>query len=530
MLEFRRATPGDAEAIHRLNYETFVEEIPQHHPNAERRLVDRFHDTNTYWIGLADGQLVAMCAIRDERPFSLEQKGVTLPPGEWIEVRLLAVTPAYRNTRTFAGLMRAMLLEATDRGVEGIVISGTVREQKLYRRFGFIPFAQPVGTAEALYVPMQLTRSAFLQSETAQTLRQKLLLAGPVELSNQVRAALGSQPSPHRSAEASRLLHSVQSKLSALIKLPHIYTMLGSGTIANDAVAAQLSGRGVIIDTGEFGRRLIDHANRAGLEFDVIPLSAGCRLDLKRIGQHAPNWIWTVHCETSTGKLVNLDQLRQYAQMYPTKIAIDAISAVGTKVTDYSFAHLVTFVSGKALRNAPGLAFVAMRDRAVPNPMIPRYLDLASYDPIAFTQSVPLIQAMDIALDELTDAEIGTHQSKLDVFVNELLRRGAPVKIGDDQAPGIFSLTLPEHLSSLELGRQLMFQGYQVQYESAYLRRANCLQVSTMGWTTERDLQQVAAYIGTWLQKKTATRESDGFRRGNLGGPNDESYDRGVLS
>jgi len=530
VLEFRRATPEDASAIHRLNYETFVEEIPQHHSNTERLLVDRFHDTNTYWIGLADGQLVAMCAIRDEHPFSLEQKGVALPPGEWIEVRLLAVTPAYRNTRTFAGLMRAMLMEATDQGVEGIVISGTVREQKLYRRFGFIPFAEPVGTAEALYVPMQLTRAAFMQSETARTLRPKLLLAGPVELSNQVRAALGSQPSPHRSAEASRLLHSVQSRLSHLVKLPHVYTLLGSGTIANDTVAAQLHGRGVIIDTGEFGRRLIDHANRAGLEFDVVPLSSERRLDMKRIERHKPDWIWTVHCETSTGKLVDLDQLRQYAHAYPTKIAIDAISAIGTKVTDYSFAHLVTFVSGKALRNAPGLAFVAMKHRAVPNPSIPRYLDLAGYDPIAFTQSVPLIQAMDIALRELTDAEIATHQTKLDVFVQELVRRGVPVELRDDQAPGIFSITLPDTLSSIELGQQLAFHGYQVQYESVYLRRANCLQVSTMGWTTDRDLQQVAAYIGTWIQKKTATPRSDGFRRGNLGGPNDESFDRGVLS
>nr|WP_285222565.1 aminotransferase class V-fold PLP-dependent enzyme [Exiguobacterium sp. J17977] len=368
-----------------------------------------------------------------------------------------------------------------------------------------------------------------MQSETARTLHPKLLLAGPVELSPQVRAALGSQPVSHRSAEASRLLHSVQSRLSDLVKLPHVYTLLGSGTIANDAIAAQLTGRGVIIDTGEFGRRLIDHANRAGLKFDVVPLSSG-RLDLKQIEQHAPAWIWTVHCETSTGKLVDVDQLRQYAQTYPTKIAIDAISAVGTTTTDYSFAHFVTFVSGKALRNAPGLAFVAMRERAVPNPSIPRYLDLAGYDPIAFTQSVPLIQAMDVALRELTDEEIATHQSKLDVFVRELVRHGVPVELRDDQSPGIFSFTLPAILSSVELGRQLGFYGYQVQYESVYLRRANCLQVSTMGWTTDRDLQQVAAYIGTWLQKKTAAPESDGFRRGNLGGPNDESFDRGVLS
>lgn len=530
MLEFRRATPEDAPAIHRLNYETFVEEIPQHHPNAERLLVDRFHDTNTYWIGLADGQLVAMCAIRDEHPFSLEQKGVTLPPGEWIEVRLLAVTPAYRNTRTLAGLMRAMLFEATERGVEGIVISGTVREQKLYRRFGFLPFAEPVGTAEALYVPMQLTRAGFMQSETARTLRPKLLLAGPVELSPQVRAALGSQPLPHRSVEASRLLQSVQSRLSHLIQLPHVYTLLGSGTIANDAVAAQLTGRGVILDTGEFGRRLIDHANRAGLEFDVIPLSNGSQLDLSQIEQHTPDWIWTVHCETSTGKLIDLVRLRQYAETTPVKIAMDAISAVGTTTTDYSFAHFVTFVSGKALRNAPGLAFVAMRERAVPNPLIPRYLDLAAYDPIAFTHSVPLIQAMDVALSELTDTEMKAHQTKLDLFVHELMHRGIQVECKDDQSPGIFSLVLPDKLSSMELGRQLEFHGYHIQYESDYLRSANCIQVSTMGWTTTRDMQQVASYIATWIQKKTATPESDGFRRGNLGGPNAESFDRGVLS
>lgn len=530
MLEFRRATPGDAEAIHRLNYETFVEEIPQHHPNTERRLVDRFHDTNTYWIGLADGQLVAMCALRDERPFSLEQKGVKLPPGEWIEIRLLAVTPSYRNTRTFAGLMRAMLMESTERGVEGMVISGTVREQRLYRRFGFIPFAEPIGTVEAQYVPMKLTRTAFMQSETARTLRPKSLLAGPVELSDTVRSALATQPISHRSAEAERLLRSVQTKLSTLVKLPHVYTLLGSGTIANDAVAAQLNGRGLIVDTGEFGRRLVDHARRAGLEFDVLSLEAGELLPMPQIERCEPDWIWTVHCETSTGRLINLDGLRHYACVRKLVIAIDAISAVGTLEADYAFADMVTFVSGKALRNAPGLAFVAMREQAIPNSSIPRYLDLAGYDPIAFTQSVPLIQAMDIALDELTESEIASHQSKLDEFMNELLCRDVSLTTGDDQAPGILSLTLPASVSSVELGRQLMFHGYQAQYESAYLRRANCVQVSTMGWTTKRDLQQVAAYIGRWLQKKNATQLSDGVRHENLGELNGESFDRGVLN
>ena len=36
--------------IHRLNYKTFVEEIPQHRRNSEKKLVDKFHDKNKYII------------------------------------------------------------------------------------------------------------------------------------------------------------------------------------------------------------------------------------------------------------------------------------------------------------------------------------------------------------------------------------------------------------------------------------------------------------------------------------------------
>lgn len=529
MIVFRLATPEDAPAIHRLNYETFVEEIPQHEPNEERRLVDRFYDTSTYWIGEQDGQLVAMCALRTTHPFSLEQKGVRLPPGEWMEIRLLAVTRPYRNTRTFAGLMRAVMEDALTRGVEGVVISGTTREQKLYRRFGFIPFAPPVGPVEARYIPMLLTRAAFFESETSAVLRPKLLLAGPVEISSKVRQALASQPMPHRSNEAKRLLQNVQAKLSHLVKLPYMYTLLGSGTVANDAVAVRLAGRGLILDTGEFGKRLMDHARRAGLSFDVLSVPHS-EADWREVERYAPKWIWTVHCETSTGELVDMERLRHYAGEHDTVIAIDAISAVGTFAFDYSFADLVTFVSGKALRAAPGLAFVAMKKRAEPNRRIPRYLDLAQYDPIAFTQSMSLINALEVALDELTEAEIETHQRKMDVLQETLAKHGVPFKKIPNQAPGILALHLPNPLSSSELGNQLHYHGYRVQFESDYLKAANCLQISTMGWTTTRDVRAVATLVATWMQQKTATMERDGAKPESLAGPNDESYGRGVLS
>ena len=71
--QVRLATPADHRVIHRLNYRTFVEEIPQHPANAERRLADRFHDDNVNAVYEVDGAVVGMVCGRAIRPFSLDQ-------------------------------------------------------------------------------------------------------------------------------------------------------------------------------------------------------------------------------------------------------------------------------------------------------------------------------------------------------------------------------------------------------------------------------------------------------------------------
>ena len=85
-LVFKLATEDwEFEQIHRLNYRTFVEEIPQHQPSAHQRLVDKFHAENTYLICLSHQKLVGMLAVRGQRPFSLDHKlpqlDSYLPPG-----------------------------------------------------------------------------------------------------------------------------------------------------------------------------------------------------------------------------------------------------------------------------------------------------------------------------------------------------------------------------------------------------------------------------------------------------------------
>ncbi len=154
------------EQIHRLNYATFVEEIPQHHPHPEKMLVDRFHAENTYLICLDQRQLIGMVAMRDRRPFSLDRKlenlDAYLPPAQSLcEARLLAVKKAYRHRRIFYELLWMIVQYRDQRGYDLVLVSTTLRQQKLYNHLGFVPFGPLVGAPAAQYQPMYLTLDAY---------------------------------------------------------------------------------------------------------------------------------------------------------------------------------------------------------------------------------------------------------------------------------------------------------------------------------------------------------------------------------
>lgn len=106
-------TEKEFDQIATLNYATFVEEIPQHEPNATHRLVDQFHADNTYLVVYKEQQLIGMLALRDKRPFSLDSKigdvEQYLPDeicDKLCEVRLLAIKKQFRNGRVFFDLRR----------------------------------------------------------------------------------------------------------------------------------------------------------------------------------------------------------------------------------------------------------------------------------------------------------------------------------------------------------------------------------------------------------------------------------------
>jgi GNAT superfamily N-acetyltransferase len=154
------------EQIHALNHRTFAEEIPRYPANAARRLVDRFHDENTYVVALRGPRLVGMIAVRGCRPFSLDERlpglDAYLPTGRTVcELRLLAVERAERGSRIVAKILEHVWRHCRREGFDAAIISGTTRQLKLYAHLGFVPFGPLIGTEGARFQPMLLTLERF---------------------------------------------------------------------------------------------------------------------------------------------------------------------------------------------------------------------------------------------------------------------------------------------------------------------------------------------------------------------------------
>ena len=153
---------NEFEQIALLNYQTFVEEIPQHPVNKKRSLTDKMHNKNIYIVAKKGSQVVGMVALNEKRPFSLDQKISNLDsyiPARYkrlCEVRLLSIKPQFRKGKVLAGLIKAICRYVLKNGVECLLISGTTRELKMYRTFGFKPFYELVGQEGAWYQPMML--------------------------------------------------------------------------------------------------------------------------------------------------------------------------------------------------------------------------------------------------------------------------------------------------------------------------------------------------------------------------------------
>lgn len=158
-LTVKIANQSEFDKIHKLNHQVFSEEIPQHKTREDGKLVDAFHEINTYIVALEGDELVGMVCYNALRPFSLDKKmsnldGFLPPHSKLVEIRLLAVKKSKRKQGIALAMLKTLIPSLIAQGYDLGVISASLQELELYDKIGAVPFGQLVGTKEVPYQPL----------------------------------------------------------------------------------------------------------------------------------------------------------------------------------------------------------------------------------------------------------------------------------------------------------------------------------------------------------------------------------------
>lgn len=320
------------------------------------------------------------------------------------------------------------------------------------------------------------------------------LSPGPVAIKPEVTAAFIKAPISHRCDLFRDDFQATREKLCQLVNCTNVEIITGPGTLANEMVAAQLAqldGFGLIITCGEFSNRLKTIASRQQLDFSELHQDMGevCELDEleARLEFEAGKitWIWTTHCETSTGFMFDLERLARIANDHQVKLCLDCISTIGTVPLNLESVYLATATSGKALGSYAGLALIFSNHEIQANPKIPYCLDLGMYHDkagIPFTISSALLYGLKKATEIHLEKR---HDKRLGLISNRLRQRFEQLDLEvvidiSHSSPAVFTLAIPTAVSSWQLGHLLKEQGYLLSYESEYLVKKNYIQICLM--------------------------------------------------
>ena len=510
-------TEEEFSQINELNYQTFVEEINQHSSNQSKVLIDKFDKQNTYYIALKGGKLIGMIALKDTRPFSLDQKLSNLETylpkvDNLIEIRLLSIVKAYRNTTLLFKILKFINKTNVLDQYDLVLITAILKQIKLYKHIGFETFGPQVG-GKTKFQPMFITKKNLLTySKTLTISNQPILnlLPGPVSIAKNVKIALEKPPISHRSKEFIDLFDNTKQRLKKLTQTKFVEIFTGSGTTSNDVVAGQLSllnQKGLILSNGEFGERLIIQATNFKLKFDTVNIDWGKVFDLKTIEEKIIKsklkWLWFTNHETSTGMLNDYKIILKLCKKLNVKLCVDAISTLGTESVNFENVYLATAVSSKGIASFSGLGFVFYNHNlSNVTQQLPNSLNLAyskNTKGIPYTISSNLIRALNTSLKNINNIEkrINSIKKCTQNLRTEILKKGHQIVTKKEtNSNSTLTINLSKTINSVKTGNKLRQNNILVNFESQYLIDNNWIQISIMGETIEWDkVKRILDYL-----------------------------------
>ena len=354
--------------------------------------------------------------------------------------------------------------------------------------------------------------------------RTVLLNPGPVTLSAKVRKALAEGPDLcHREEEFAQLLASVRAQLLAVYDLDpgqwDAVLLSGSGTAAVEGMLTSFvprDGHLLVASNGVYGERMALMARLHGIRCSEVnaswlePLDPG---EIARCLAEAPDitHLATVHHETTTGRLNDLEEVAEVCRERGVVLLLDAVSSFGAEALAPGRWPLggLAATANKCLHGIPGISFVlSERSRLVAagNPARSLYLDLPRYlraqqaGSAPFTHSVQACQALSAALEAF--AEDGGWQGRRQRYAGRLGKIAAacaaggvtPLLPASATSVVLNAWRLPVGLDYASLHARLKAEGFVI-YAGQGALSAEIFRISPMGDIKPDELSRLCGIL-----------------------------------
>jgi alanine-glyoxylate transaminase/serine-glyoxylate transaminase/serine-pyruvate transaminase len=208
-----------------------------------------------------------------------------------------------------------------------------------------------------------------------QMMRTKLMIPGPVELEEDVLKWMGAPVQAHYGDAWVKVHNETIGLLKQVIGTSgKVFMLPGSGSLGNDAAVQSIFAPGDHVAlgiNGNFGKRMQEILQANGVVVVPVEMSPDQPLDpaaFEKALKSDPTIIGIVaiHLETSTSLLNPVKEIGQVARANNKLFMVDAVASLaGTPLLmDEWGIDVVTSASQKGLGAAPGLAIIAVGNRA----------------------------------------------------------------------------------------------------------------------------------------------------------------------
>ncbi len=259
------------------------------------------------------------------------------------------------------------------RAGQGIRTPGTLREGLIWT------LLLPAGTLpSSFHLDSRVTGCPgpkhVLQTTESDGQHTRLFTPGPVPIPRHLRALGIRQPPYCRTSEFSELTHEILQGLGYVFQTAGpVMLLTGSGTAAMETVTLNFlrdDDKALVINAGTFGQRWCDLCAVHGISHEALRLEAGDDLDLNRLASALAadvSVLFVTAHETSTGALFDIEAIGRLTRELGILLVVDAISTICADrfLMDDWHVDVAVLSSQKALALPPGLAFIAMGDRAL---------------------------------------------------------------------------------------------------------------------------------------------------------------------